>query len=55
MTKGPARKFTSTIVNPFDEHESEILAKRYSDADTARRPSLVPSISAGIGDRAELA
>lgn len=53
--KIPARQFASTVVNPFDEHENDLLAKRYSVADATRRPSFVPSISARIGDKAELA
>lgn len=53
--KVPATKFASTVVNPFDEHENDILAKRYSVADATRRPSFVPSICVRIGDKAELA
>lgn len=53
--KVPARQFASTIVNPFDEHENDMLGKRYSVADATRRPSFVPSISTIIGDKAELA
>ena len=53
--KVPARKFASTVVNPFDEHENGILAKRYSVADATHRPSFVPSTSAMIGNKAELA
>jgi hypothetical protein len=51
----PARKFATTIVNSFDEHEANQLAVRYSVADATRRPSFIPSISARIGDKAELA
>ena len=53
--KVSARKFASTVVNPFDEHENNLLAARYSVSDATRRPSFVPSISARIGDKAELA
>jgi hypothetical protein len=50
-----ARKFVSTVVNPFDEHENNVLAKRYSLWDPIRRPPFIPSISAQVGDEAELA
>ncbi|KAJ9666737.1 hypothetical protein H2201_003141 [Coniosporium apollinis] len=53
--KVPARKFATTVVDPFDEHETNILAERYSVSDPSRRPSYIPSISARIGDKAELA
>ena len=49
-----ARKFATTQVDPFDEHDTNQLAQRYSVADpvTRDRPSFVPSISANI-DKAE--
>ena len=54
--KIPARKFASTRVDAFDEHENNLLAQRYSVADPSRRPSFVPSISAKIvKDPVELA
>lgn len=53
--KVPARKFATTIVDSFDEHEANQLAQRYSVADATRHPSYIPSISARIGDKAELA
>lgn len=53
--KVPARKFATTVVDPFDEHEANQLAQRYSVADATRRPSYIPSISARIEDKAELA
>ncbi len=54
--KVPARKFASTKVDAFDEHENNQLAQRYSIANPSRRPSFVPSISARIvKDPVELA
>lgn len=55
--KVSARKFASTKVDAFDEHENNQLATRYSVSDpTTRRPSFVPSISAKIvKDPVELA
>jgi hypothetical protein len=54
--KVPARKFATTNVDSFDEHEVNELAQRYSVADVTRRPSFVPSISARIvKDPVELA
>lgn len=51
----PARKFATTVIDPFDEHETNRLAERYSVADATRRPSYIPSISNSIGDKAEVA
>jgi SP family general alpha glucoside:H+ symporter-like MFS transporter len=51
----PARKFASTVVDPFNEHETNLLAQEYATADPTRRPSYIPSISKRIGDKAELA
>lgn len=53
--KVSARKFATTVVDPFNEHENNILAQRYSVSDPTRRPSFVPSVSARIGDKTELA
>lgn len=53
--KVPARKFGTTIADSFDEHEANQLAQRYSVADATRRPSYISSISARIGEKAELA
>jgi hypothetical protein len=52
--KIPARKFATTVVNPFDEADTDQLAQRYSVANPSRRPTFIPSISAAIGDKAEL-
>jgi hypothetical protein len=42
----PARKFKTTEVDAFDEHEANRLAVRYSIAGMPpRRPSFVPSIT----------
>ena len=42
----PARKFATTNVNEFDEHEQNQLAVRYSVAGQApRRPSVIPSVT----------
>ncbi|KAH9214277.1 hypothetical protein DL95DRAFT_524002 [Leptodontidium sp. 2 PMI_412] len=53
--KVPARQFSKTIVDPFNEHENNMLAIQYETKDETRRPSFVPSISKKIGDKAELA
>lgn len=53
--KVPARQFSKTIVDPFNEHEKNMLAIQYETKDETRRPSFVPSISKKIGDKAELA
>ena len=42
----PARKFATTNVDEFDEHEQNALAARYSVAgQVPRRPSVVPSVT----------
>lgn len=41
----PARKFATTDVDAFDEHDNNQLAARYSVAGAARRPSFVPSVT----------
>jgi SP family general alpha glucoside:H+ symporter-like MFS transporter len=42
----PARKFKTYIVNPYDEHDNNQLAARYSVAAAAgARPSLVPHVT----------
>lgn len=51
----PAREFATTVVDPFDEHQTNLLAQEYLVEDATRRPSFIPSISARIGDKAELA
>jgi hypothetical protein len=53
--KIPARPFATTVVHPFDEHQTDLLAQEYAVEDMTRRPSFIPSISARIGDKAELA
>lgn len=47
--KVSARKFATTPVDPFDEHENNQLAQRYSVADLNRRPSFIPSVTARLG------
>lgn len=41
----PARKFATTDVDAFDEHDNNELAARYSVAEKTRRPSFVPSVT----------
>ncbi|KAI9874323.1 MAG: hypothetical protein M1823_007712, partial [Watsoniomyces obsoletus] len=42
----PARKFASTNIDEFDEHEQNRLAERYSVAgQPPQRPSFVPSVT----------
>ena len=42
----PARKFKTTNIDEFDEHEQNRLAERYSIAgQPPRRPSFVPSVT----------
>lgn len=41
----PARKFASTNVDAFDEHDNNQLAARYSVAGATRRPSFIPSVT----------
>jgi Sugar (and other) transporter len=42
----PARKFATTDVNAFDEHENNRLAERYSVAgQPPPRPSFIPSLT----------
>lgn len=44
------------ISSAFDEHMTNSLAERYSVANSVtRRPTWMPSISAAIGDKAEVA
>lgn len=44
--KVPARKFATTDVDAFDEHENNRLAIRYSVAgQPPQRPSFVPSVT----------
>lgn len=50
----PAREFANTVVDPFNEHEANVLAERYTVSDETRRPSFVPSISKRV-DKAEQA
>ena len=51
----PARKFATTSVDSFDEHEANKLAERYSFSNPTRRPSHLPSISNMIHDKTEIA
>lgn len=42
----PARKFATTVIDEFDEHEQNRLAERYSVAgQPPQRPSIIPSIT----------
>lgn len=42
----PARKFATTNIDEFDEHEQNQLAERYSVAgQPPRRPSFVPAVT----------
>ena len=47
----PARKFKTTQVDAFDEHEANQLAERYSVAGMPpRRPSFVPSVTSVLAN-----
>jgi SP family general alpha glucoside:H+ symporter-like MFS transporter len=47
----PARKFATTDVDAFDEHDNNMLADRYSVAgQMPRRPSFIPSITEKLAD-----
>lgn len=52
--KVSARKFATTHVDPFDEHDNNRLAERYSVSGESRRPTFIPSISNAIHDKAEV-
>lgn len=45
-----ARKFASTNVDAFDEHEQNQLAAHYAPGNSAKRPSLVPSVTAVLAN-----
>ena len=47
----PARKFATTEVDAFDEHDNNRLAERYSVAGAPpRRPSAIPSVTAFLAN-----
>ena len=48
--KVSARRFATTKVDAFNEHETNQLAQKYSVSETTGRPSIVPSITGRIND-----